>query len=348
MPNLVWRRGGEVVENPLTFKPTTLTTKINYPRLRKHMNMLNPGGWLLTGQHWPVYCFNLLLFCKGCQESCSICGGSNWAQGLDQTPLWDVDVLADSIVEARSLTRSIIRMPGDIRQGDWQGFLAALKRRKFSRALHFDFFRPGDADFFRAIADAVPEPHATIGAITHDEKLREWYGLSYSNAELERSIEDFLAVGGHLGVFFYVGVPGQTAQSARETTDYALSLLERYGTGRKPKFDVCVSAFPFLDPGSPAFEHPEKYGYRLRARTLAQLRQLMREPEWWDTMNFESDYMTRYELAQAALSADLRITQARADRNLYPKRAAVQDLARLEQEWVRLEGSELAKAFVRT
>jgi len=343
VPNLAWRRNGEIVENPYTYKPATLTTKINYPRLRKHMSMLNPGGWLLTGQHWPVYCFNLLLFCKGCEENCAICGGSNWAQGLDQTVLWDTEVLTDAILAARSLTRSVIRLPGDIRQGDWRGFLAALKRRKFTRAMHFDFFRPGDAEFYRAIADAVPEPHATISAITHDEKLRKLYGLPYSNAALEQSIEDFLAVGGHLSAFFYVGIPGQTRKSAEATTSYAISLLERFATRRKPSFDVYVAACPFVDPGSLAFTYPEKYGYRLRARTLAQHRELMREPEWWDTFNYESETLSRYDLAAAAIDAEIRITGARAAVGLCPSKAARQDLEKLAQERVRLEESELAR-----
>ena len=340
VPNLVWRGNGEVVENPFTHQPTELTTKVNYQRLRQHMNMLHPGEWLLTGQHWPVYCFNLLLFCKGCVENCAICGGSNWAQGLEETPLWDVEVLAEMCVAARELTRFPIRLPGDIRQGDWRGFLAALKRRRFTRAMHFDIFRPGDAEFYRALADAVPELQGTIGPVTHDEELRARYGMPYENATLERSVQEFLAVGGKLDLFFYIGIPGQTKESARETTDYALRLLERYQQGRKPRFDVYVFALaPFIDPGSLAFTYPERYGYRLRARTLAEHRQLMRQPEWWDTLNYESETMSRRELAEAAIEAEMRVTKARTDLRLYPRRNARRDMQRLEEEQNRLEGA---------
>ena len=349
VPNLVWRRSGEVVENAYTYRPTVLTTKINYPRLRRHMNMLNPGEWLLTGQHWPLYCFNLLLFCKGCVENCAICGGSNWAQGLEETPRWDIEVLTEALVAARQLTRNVIRMPGDIRQGDWPGFLASLKRRRFARGLHLDFFRPPDAEFCRAVADAIPEPSGTIGAITHDERLREWYGFPYDNADLERSIEDFLAVGGQLSLFFYLGIPGQTGESVRETTDYALRLLERYAQGRRPKFDVYVSALsPFIDPGSKAFTYPEQYGYRLRARTLAEHRTLMREPEWWDTLNYESEAMTRHELAQVAIESEARVTRARASVGLCPRKMAQHDLDLLAQEQARLENSDLMKEAAKT
>jgi len=347
VPNLVWRRDGEVVENPFTHRPTKLTTRVNYQRVFAHWRRTRDlKGSLITGRHWPVYCANLLLFCKGCVEHCAICGGTNRALGLKETPLWDVEILADMCVAARELTRFPIRLPGDIRQGDWRGFLAALKRKNFTRAMHFDIFRPGDAEFHRALADAIPEPQGTIGPITHDEKLRARYGMRYDNVSLERSIGEFLAVGGKLDLFFYIGIPGQTKQSAKETTDYALRLLDRFNAGpRGKRFDVYVSALaPFIDPGSLAFTHPERYGYRLRCHTLADHRRAMRQPEWWDTLNYESTAMTRLEFAQAAIEAEARVTRARADHGLYPRRFARRDLRRLEEEDARLEGSLLAES----
>ena len=345
VPNLIWRRHGEVVENPFTHRPTRLTTRVNYQRLFQHWRRTRDlKGSLITGQHWPIYCANLLLFCTGCVENCAICGGTNWSLGLQETPLWEVEVLAEMCVSARQLTRFPIRLPGDIRQGDWRGFLSALKRKGFTRAMHFDIFRPGDEEFYRALADAVPEPQGTIGPVTHDERLRARYGLPYDNETLERSVQDFLDVGGKLDLFFYIGIPGQTKQSATETTDYALRLLERFNAGRgERRFDVYVSALaPFIDPGSLAFTYPERYGYRLRARSLAEHRALMRQPEWWDTLNYESETMTRFELAQAAIEAEARVTRARAELGLYPRRFARRDLRRLEQEEARLEGSGLA------
>ena len=345
VPNLAWRtKDGEIVENDYSYKPTRLTTRINYQRLQQHvLRTRDLKGSLLTGQHWPVYCANLLLFCKGCVENCAICGGSNWAQGLSETPLWDVELLADACVAARQLTKFPIRLPGDIRQGDWQGFLAALKKRGFTKAMHFDIFRPGDRAFYEALADAVPEVMGGIGPISHDEKLRAIYGLDYDNATLEQSIADFLAVGGKVDLFFYVGIPFQTVESARQTTDYAISLLERFGVGPyKKRFDAYVAALaPFIDPGSLAFTYPEKYGYRFRARTLAEHRQLMLSPEWWDTINYESETMSRFQMAQASLEAELRLTQARARLGIIPGRTARKDYKRLSAELDRLRSSPL-------
>jgi len=347
VPNLIWKRGGAIIDNPWSHRPKLLTTRINYERLFAHWRRTRDlKGSLITGQHWPVYCANLLLFCKGCVENCAICGGSNWALGLDETPLWDIDILADMCLVARGLTKFPIRLPGDIRQGDWRGFLAALKQRKFTRAMHFDIFRPADADFCRALADAVPEPHGGIGAVTHDETLRARYGLPYDNESLERTVQNFLDVGAKVDLFFYVGLPGQTPESAKQTTDYLIQLLERYAArGRNNTFDAAIWPLaPFVDPGSLAFTYPEKYGLRLRARTLAEHRALMRQPEWWDAINFDSETMSRYELAQSAIEAEARVHQARVDLGLIARRHVKRDLKRLQQESARLENSLLAGA----
>jgi hypothetical protein len=46
----------------------------------------------------------------------------------------------------------------------------------------------------------------------------------------------------------------------------------------------------------------------------------MRQPEWWDTINYESEAISRLDLAQDAIDAEARVTRARADLGLYPHR----------------------------
>jgi hypothetical protein len=100
---------------------------------------------------------------------------------------------------------------------------------------------------------------------------------------------------------------------------------------------VYVSALaPFVDPGSLAFTYPEKYGYRLRAKTLGEHRELMRQQEWWETLNYESETLPRRELAEAAIEAEVRVTQARSGLGLCPRRFARRDVKRFEQERARL------------
>ena len=45
---------------------------------------------------------------------------------------------------------------------------------------------------------------------------------------------------------------------------------------------------PFADPGSRGFEDPERFGYRLFARTLEEHRQLLIQPTWERILNYET------------------------------------------------------------
>jgi hypothetical protein len=66
---------------------------------------------------------------------------------------------------------------------------------------------------------------------------------------------------------------------------------------------------PFLDPGSRGFEEPERFGYRLFARTLEEHRQLLLQPTWERILNYETRWMTRRELVDATYDAAERLNE---------------------------------------
>jgi hypothetical protein len=64
---------------------------------------------------------------------------------------------------------------------------------------------------------------------------------------------------------------------------------------------------PFSDPGSRAFEGPERFGYRLFARTLEEHRRLLVQPTWEHILNYETRWMTRAQLVDATYDAAERL-----------------------------------------
>jgi hypothetical protein len=66
---------------------------------------------------------------------------------------------------------------------------------------------------------------------------------------------------------------------------------------------------PFIDPGSRGFENPERFGYRLFARTLEEHRQLLIQPSWEHILNYETKWMTRRELVDATYDAAERLNE---------------------------------------
>jgi len=72
-----------------------------------------------------------------------------------------------------------------------------------------------------------------------------------------------------LDLFFMVGLKMQTYESVMETVEYSRRMLKKMADRGDNRLIPFISPLaPFLDPGSRAFEEPEKHGYNLFARTL--------------------------------------------------------------------------------
>jgi hypothetical protein len=103
-----------------------------------------------------------------------------------------------------------------------------------------------------------------------------------------------------IDIFFMIGLPQQTQQSVADTIRYCEHLFQ---TSDK-RLSCFVSPMgPFLDPGSRAFEEPERFGYRLFAHTLEEHRQLLVQPSWQHILNYETQWMNREQLVQATYDA---------------------------------------------
>jgi hypothetical protein len=102
-----------------------------------------------------------------------------------------------------------------------------------------------------------------------------------------------------LDLFFMVGLPLQNYASVMATAEYCGDLLGRYGTTKRI-MPIIAPLAPFVDPGSRLFEEPERFGYRLFYRTLAEHRRAMLMPTWKGRLNYETRWMTRDDMVRAA------------------------------------------------
>jgi hypothetical protein len=84
------------------------------------------------------------------------------------------------------------------------------------------------------------------------------------------------------------------------------------------RFDHRLSAFltpmgPFIDPGSGGFEEAETRGYRIRAHTLAEHRELLDEQRDWESfLNYSTDAMSRAEIVDATYDGAEQLNQLKA------------------------------------
>jgi hypothetical protein len=115
-----------------------------------------------------------------------------------------------------------------------------------------------------------------------------------------------------------------------DTVDYCGYLMEKFrGDPRLALFLAPIS--PFLDPGSLGFEQPGKYGYKVLFKEVEKYRQALVSPSWKYSLNYETEWMTREEIADSAYEAILRLVGFKAKYGVISREMADIGLRRIEE-----------------
>ncbi|WP_243449905.1 TIGR04190 family B12-binding domain/radical SAM domain protein [Neobacillus terrae] len=297
IPNLTWKKDNKPGFNPLTYVPDNLDD-LDVPGYRytiksvfKYKNFLDP----LPYNGWLQYPNTALLTARGCTQSCLICGGSKEAYlqncGRKSLALRSPAKLAEDIQFIQRFSRAPIFILHDIRQGGPEyviEFFSLLKDMKLKNEIVFELFQYADEEFFRQLHDAVPKYSIEITLETHDEKLRKLNGKFHCTND--KVIDTLNFVLKHdcnkIDLFFMVGIPGQTYQSALDNIDFCETIHLNCNKDSRLFYFVAPLA-PFLDPASTAFEYPEKYGYKRFCYSLEDHRAAIAQPSWKHMLSYE-------------------------------------------------------------
>lgn len=340
IPNLVWKDSQQTPHiNPITYSPDTLDdVLLDYSHVVKSVVRYRDLASYIPFKAWLRYPITAALTVRGCSNNCTTCGGGctmfRKFHNRTKPAFRDPVDLANDIRRIGAFSKGPVMVLGDIRHAGPEyadKFLEAIAGYK--KPLYFELFNAWPRDFIERLAKAIPNFVIEISMESHDEDVRRAFGRPYSNAEIEQTIEDALACGcQRLDVFFMVGIKQQTYQSVMETVDYCHNLLEKYSHNGIHHVVPFISPMaPFLDPGSRAFEEPEKHGYRLLARTLEEHRQHLLEPSWKYVLNYETEWMTRDEIVAATYEAGRRMNQMKAEFGVISKEKAAVTEQRIDQ-----------------
>lgn len=322
VPNLAWKDGaGRLRDNPLSHVPDDIGDIMVDPyhgmirSVVRHHDLAS----IVPFKGWLRYPVTAVFTCRGCNHNCVICGGSNAAfkhfLNRGKTVFRSPQNIARDIKNIGRFSHGPIFILGDIRQpGDDKAneLLNILSRNGVKNQLMMEIFRPASGEFLKKLAAVAPDFCLEISPESHDPEVRKAAGKHYSNEDMEQTIADALDAGcGRFDVFFMIGLPQQTPQSVLETVDYCQHLLERFKGDKRLSLLIGPLA-PFLDPGSLAYEQPERYGYRILLRTLEEHRQALLAPSWRFTLNYETRWMTRQQIMDTTYQAILRLTRLKA------------------------------------
>jgi len=321
IPNLTWQEpDGTVRANELTYSPDNLDhVLIDYSYVVRAVARYRDLSSFVPFKGWLGYPITAALSVRGCTHHCRTCGGSAAAFATlhkRRRPAYRApEDLAQDIRNIARFSKGPVFILGDIRQAGQE------YADRFLRAIHgyqgpviVELFDAADRDFIRQLAESMPNWTLEISLESHSEEVRTAFGRPYKNAPIEDTMRYALEAGvKRLDIFFMIGLPKQDYQSVMETVDYCEYLMHDLDQGSPRRLIPFISPLaPFLDPGSPVFENPERYGYRFFARTLEEHRQALVQPSWKTVLNYETEWMNRDQIVDSTYEAGLRLNRLKA------------------------------------
>ncbi|MFC2041529.1 TIGR04190 family B12-binding domain/radical SAM domain protein [Chloroflexota bacterium] len=332
VPNLVWRDSqGEVRENPLSHVPTELSDVLvdYYSNIIRSVIRDRDLSSYIPFKDWLRYPITAVLTCRGCNENCVICGASATAFrkffNRPQIAARPPELVVRDVKQIELFSKGPIFILGDLCcSGEDYAYelLRLLQKKNIKNQLIFELFTPVSKDILRQMSLASPKFCLEISPESHDPEIRRAAGRNYSTESLEQTVGDALDVGcGRLDIFFLIGLPKQTSESVMENIDYCDNLLKKFNGDKRLSFFISPLS-PFIDPGSLGFEQPERYGYHILFRTLKEHRQALLSPSWKYSLNYETDWMTRDQIADTAYEAILRLNRVKARHGVISRQMA--------------------------
>jgi B12-binding domain/radical SAM domain protein len=326
--NLTWKDDKGIHVNPLAFVPQTLDYVDLRPDLMVEMvlryrdleSTLPFNGWWNN----PI---TTVFTVKGCAFECVTCGSSHTScthLTKRQKPVYRSPAsLVANMQDICRLAHGPIVLVGDLLMAGPEHAAEVLERLReadLPNTIVFEFFALPPASFLQDIDRSVRHWSMEFSPESHEQSVRDAQeGESgYTTEDMEAIIKEAVRLRCvRIDIFFMIGLPAQTTASVRDTVEYCGRLFQ---LGDKRLSCFISPMGPFIDPGSRGFEQPERFGYRLFARTLEEHRQLLIQPTWERILNYETRWMNRRELVDATYDAAERLNELKVMHGRISKR----------------------------
>jgi B12-binding domain/radical SAM domain protein len=342
-PNLTYRTGsGEIRSTPLLPASQDLD-EFEYTRF----DLIEPKTSIFPPDAPPRWS---LAVCRGCTYNCSICGGSAYSYkthlGMNRPAFRSP---ARIIQDIRKLIAQGVRFIGlyqDPRMGGdayWRELLDGLAGESAGiERLSIDLLAPANEEFIRQVARIGRQVVIHLCPDTGSDEVRKKLGRHYTNAEMMKTIQ--LCHKYHIPVttFFSAGLAGENPENIKETWQLweeltALDRRSQISGELKVPLGGPISGPIVIDPGSPAFDNPEKYGYKLTYRTLEEYIAGLSQPSWHQWLNYETEELDNSGVVDLILSTVAFSIDQREKSGLYPPPQAAAERLKTEIDRVLVD-----------
>lgn len=272
VPNLFWRRRGEIIENRHYYAATASELDRldfgDFRVLRHYEDYIAMDSSGSSGQENTSMFY--LVNGRGCPYQCSFCGGSRKAHKLthhrDGFILQSPEVVIQTIKRANQLGWNSFYMCFDpLPDGDYYVNLFRLIREEgLDISMMFGSWGLPNKKLVDNLAMSFRQAWVELSPETYSERVRRLNkGIFYTNKQLDETI-DYL-VDKKVSVHLYFGyfLPFETLDEIMDTLAYTLLIREKHRDFVKTFF------IPYsLDPGSPQYLDPDHFKIHSKAKNL--------------------------------------------------------------------------------
>ena len=273
---------------------------------------------------------------SGCRMDCPWCGGSSYSyrniMGVKDTLIQkDINYVVDELrtmgCAAKGTSIYALQCYSETTERLHQ-YLDTIQEMQY-KSVSFELTHLPDTAMLKKMSQST-QAFIMLSPESHDRRISRAAGRGqYSMAEMEAWIPKALDAGiAGIMVWFFIGMPGQTAQSVMETVEYSKSLMQKF-VGEKVSPLICPMV-PFLDPGSRFFEEPDKYGYHIYHRSLAEHRNAMVQPLWYQRLNYDTRWLSRQQIQDVTYKAISQLVSIKADVGILPSKIAQSILVKIK------------------
>jgi len=225
----------------------------------------------------------------------------------------------------------------------WEELISTIKNAKLDfERLSLDMLVPSSEEFIKAVASLGQNTIIHICPDTGSNEVRRKLGRYYSSDQLLNTVKTCHKYHIPVTTFFSAGLAGENSENIGETWKLWEQLTELDIDAIKNKsFGSQDSGVPVggpiigpivLDPGSQAFDNPEKYGYKLLYKNLEEYVKALSQPGWHQWLNYETDLLDKEQILELIFSSNDFAIEQRQRMGLYDGAAAESEHLRLEAE----------------
>ena len=272
VPNLSYRREGDVIHNPLSFtadktflENLTFCRLDLFPDFRNYLKYLSYPIYLRSYPKFFNYSFlstgrlegYMVPVGRGCPVNCSYCGGGNEAAsdnfGRTGTTLISPERVLDDLTRAAEFGVESLYFPFDpYPKSDYFPRLFRMIRKanlKFDATFEsFSLPTPEFIEEFAATFGTGKRNQILLSPETGDEAFRaQCKGYPYSNQELFETLDQIAKAGPTVQISYSIGLPGETNDTLEQTLRLWKEIEQKYK-------NVILQTATIIDPdpASPA------------------------------------------------------------------------------------------------